>query len=712
MESPGVQGSASFHAGYAAAALVGAWFVWLLVPAEVLLGTGAMWAAPPADLAQNLTGHLAFQQEPWQWPPFLARSLRWPEGASIALTDSNPLVSVLAKLAAGLTGQPVNLFGPWLALCLVLQPVAAVYAVRSLGAKSLAAALAAAVVALSFPALLARLGHEEMGHINLMNHFLLLFALGWSVRHVAGYRAPWWQAGLLALLAIFTHPFLFVLLCGVFAAPVAASLLTRQERAAALLGFAVSVGVPYAVFALLAGVTGGGDYGYGLYSFNLGAWLWPQRSGLFGPGLPVLDATTGQYEGFTYLGAGGLLALGVTVVLVATGRAPLPGWRRWIGHVAVLLALTAMAASHKVYLGPWKVVAIESSTIEQVMGPVRASGRLAWPAAYLLLLVPLALVAQRLRQPWAAVVLALVAVLQWMDAAPLRAAMHGYLTSGQDRSLVVPVPPGARLLTAVTGCGQASRLGAQVDLLRLDAVRAGMALENVRMSRDPSGRDCSAIMSDALEVPLQPGEVRAYVGRPAMAPLRTALLGPQARCRQGAVMTLCSPDPASGWEAADIGAPLPELAPGQVLERGALAPHLGWGWVQDQEGRFWSNGTRAVLLFRMPTVPEGTVLRLRLEAEGIGRRVGESQRLLAAAAPQEEPAHSPGAQEMMLAEGTVAPFLLEIAAPATAGHIVRAVIRIADPVDPRVRGTPMPVRWAGLRLHRIALEAASPARRD
>lgn len=694
-------------AGYAAATLFGAWFVWLVMPAEVLLGAGAMWAAPPADLAQNLTGHLALQQEPWRWPPLLARALRWPEGASIALTDSNPLVSMLARLAAGPAGRPVNLFGAWLALCLVLQPVAAVYVVRSLGARSLAAALAAAVIALSFPALLARLGHEEMGHINLMSHFLLLFALGWSVRYVAGIGAPWWQAALLALLAIFTHPFMFVLLCPVFAAPVAARLLAQRGWVAPLLGFAACTALPYALFALVAGVSGGGDYGYGLYSFNLASWVWPQRSGLFGADLPVVDATRGQYEGFAYLGAGGLLALAVAGVLVATGRAALPGRRRWIGHVAVLLALTAMAASHKVFIGPWKVIAIDSSAIEQLMGPVRSSGRLAWPAAYLLVLVSLAIVARNLPRPWAAAALALAAGVQWLDAAPLRAAMHVYLATGQDRGLMSPLPSGARLLTAVTGCVQPGPLGAKADLLRLDAVRAGMVLDNVRLSRDPSGRDCPAIMSDALEVPLQPGEVRAYVGPAATAPLRTDLLGPQARCRQGAVMTLCASDPATGWEEAAIGAALPELSPGPGVEGAALAPYLGWGWVQDQSEPPWSNGSRAVLLFRAPAVPDGTALRLRLDAEGIGRRPGQAQRVRAAAGPSDAP--TPEAGTHLLADRTVTPLVMEVAAAGPARRIVRVVIQVTEPVDPRVRGTPLPVRWAGLRLHRMALETAAKA---
>ncbi len=693
---------------YLAAALLGAGFVWLLLPLEVLLGTGAVWHSPPDDLAQNLTGHLAFQKEPWQWPPLLARTLRWPEGVSIALTDSNPLVSVLAKLAASVTGRPVNLFGAWLGLCLVLQPVAAVYLVRSLGTKSPEAALAAAVVALSFPALLARIGHENLGHINLVGHFLVLLGLGWSIRMVGGGGGRWWHAMALATVTIFIHPFLFVLLCPLFAAPLIACVLARRGVARALAGFVASTAIPYGLFAVLAGVTGGGDFGYGHYSMNLASPFWPQRSGVFGPDLPVIDATAGQYEGLNYLGAGGLLLLAVAVGLLLSGRATFPPWRLWIGHAAVLLVLTGLAVTHKAYLGPWPVVSIEAYVVERVMGPVRASGRLFWPVAYLLAIVPLAIVAQRMRRPWAVVVLAIAALLQWVDAAPLRAAVQAYATTGVDRSGGVALPARATLLTSVSSCGAPAPATGPMDRLRLDAIRAGIALTEIRLSREPTQRSCEVATSDALELQLRPGEVRAFLGDKVQASLRSDLLGPGARCLRGAVVTLCTADATVGGEVAAPGAAVLPLQPGQVAEGDALEPYLGWGWVRDREARYWSNGPRAVLLFRMPRLADGAKLRLRLEVEGIGARDGRPNRVLASVGPNVWSATGQAAQEMTLADAQVAAMPLEIAPVGEPGSIVRVVIQIPEPVDPRVRGKPMPVRWAGIRLHRLTVLPGDP----
>ncbi len=77
---------------------------------------------PAGDLAQNLTGHLGFQDSGWHWPLLLTPNLAWTHGTSIAMTDSNPLISLLAKSIAGFTGGRVALRGfgcrpvrrPWL----------------------------------------------------------------------------------------------------------------------------------------------------------------------------------------------------------------------------------------------------------------------------------------------------------------------------------------------------------------------------------------------------------------------------------------------------------------------------------------------------------------------------------------------------------------------------------------------------------------------
>ena len=198
---------------YLAAGLIGVVFTAILLTWPEIAGTGGIWLAPQGDLAENLAGHLAFQASPWQWPLLKASNIFVPTGLSIAMTDSNPLVSLLGKLFVTITGRPPqNDFGYWCALCYTLQPIAAVYAIRGLAIRRPETALAAALFAISFPAFLFR-----YGHVNLLGHFWLLLALGIALRDARRVVAPRALIRFALLVgAELSHPYLFVF-CGLTA---------------------------------------------------------------------------------------------------------------------------------------------------------------------------------------------------------------------------------------------------------------------------------------------------------------------------------------------------------------------------------------------------------------------------------------------------------------------------------------------------------------
>ena len=267
---------------YVLAALIGALAVAWLMPAATIAGDGGLWTAPTGDIAQNVTGHLALQSDGWRFPPLVAGNLMWPHGLSIAMTDSNPFMSLLGKLLADIRGAPGNLMGVWYAACWLLQPLAAVYAVRSFGARRLESMLAAAVFAVCFPALLAR-----TAHMNLCAHFILLLALGLAARMVAagdGRRArAWLLAGGLLTLAILSHPYLFVFSAALLAAPLLQVLLAgRRDRLRATGYYLAACAVPVLAYGALSFSLGGAEKRFGHFSMNLLSPIWPQRSGVFG----------------------------------------------------------------------------------------------------------------------------------------------------------------------------------------------------------------------------------------------------------------------------------------------------------------------------------------------------------------------------------------------------------------------------------------------
>jgi hypothetical protein len=679
---------------YLGAVAIGVLTVHLVMPLATVLGQGAGWAIPDPDVAQGLAGHLAFQGDGWRWPLLDTHMLFWPHGTSVALTDSNPLMSMLAKLWTRSTGDgPVNLLGVWIAACWLLQPVAGAYAARGFGAGRLGM-LAAACLAACWPALLFR-----VWHVNLCAHFLILFALGIAARRM---RAPgdWLWPAVVLVLAILSHPYIFQLVAAVLAAiPVQAALARRPGwRREAAWYFACCIGA-VALLRIISGPLGGGDKGFVFFSMNLLSPFWPQRSGVFGPGLPILDPTGGQYEGFNWLGAGTWLLL-----LVAIGRALATSrlrWRSAVSGLAIVLAgLALLSLSSRVYAGPVKLIDLGTKPWEDIFGTFRTPGRAFWPVGYALMLVGVAAVC-RLPRAIAAPLLLAAVVLQFIDAGPLRAQVHQLWAQGEAID-VPPVPTGTTLLGVAPqpGCNKDQDWKGRQQELLLHAARDGARLDDINMGRSPPWFACEKIASDELELPLEPGEVRAFAGPPTWQQLRLAALGPDAVCHRDDPFVICGRGvgPIAGTAvAAGFGPPIARLALPFNAAGPALAPLLATGWEPEPGAApVWSEGPRNTLL---ALVPAGMDLEVHLHLAGVAQRAGGTREVQVSA-------DRTPITRLQLPDGRAQDVDFVVPAAAVANGVLRLAFDTIRPVDPAKRGMTAPVQRAAIRLFSLQITAA------
>jgi len=600
---------------YAFAALMGLVAATVTMPMDAIMGHGPAWDSPGMDTAQALAGHLAFQVEKWQWPLLSAAGLFWPHGVSVVLTDSNPAVSLAAKLFVSLNGgTPVNWLGYWLAICWIMQPVAAVFAARGLRLPPFAC-LAAAGLSVSWPALVFRYVHP-----NLCGHFILLLALGLALRSPD--RRGWWlaAAGLLVG-AVFIHPYFFELSGIVLASvPLQAALDRRPEwRRIAVRLLLLGVGT-VGLLWLLSGSMEGGAKGFVLASMNLLSPIWPQRSGvvrlMFGVDMPLLNATGFQYEGFNWVGAGVVLL--APPAIAGWLRIP-PAWRHARGLLCVLAALTLLSLSSHVYAGNVRILNLGAKPWEDIFGTFRAAGRAFWPVGYALMLGAVAGVA---RWQWRlAPLLFLAAVLlQWVDADPLRAEQRAAWTHGAAVASV-PMPAGMNLfgVAPYPGCQPDPAVRVGETQMLLDAVRAGARLRDIGVGRTPKWFSCERLLADRLEEPLLAGEVRVFLGG-ARAMLVTTRMGPAAECREQRDMVFCARG-LGGLEgkllpvarAAAIGLPMAAAGPD-------LAPALGVGWKLGQDGAWWTVGSMGTVSLNLPPEAATRPLKLTLHVAAVGAR--------------------------------------------------------------------------------------------
>jgi hypothetical protein len=396
---------------------IGLLFVFWLFPVDFILGQGPYWTTPRCDALQHVIGMRYFLADEWHFPLFRTTLIAPPEGVNVIYTDSLPLFALTAKLLRPWLTADVNYFGVWFFLTYILQGLAAVFLLRSLGVKTILPTVGGVLIALSFPPLLSRFNHAA-----LSGHFLILFALGLYFRIVRqqAFGRLWGWFALLCWLALLVHAYLFVMVFCVFCAAAV------QEGFSSKSGFRKSVAagvITAGISGLLMWVSGyfhaiGPSWeGFGYKSMNvLSPWV-PQRSGLFRSMDRIIDGTGGQVAAFNYLGFGVLLLL--ATALWAGRSEILSALRKYWGLALVLLALTLFAVSNRVYIGKWEVLKICDNP-PVFFQQFAKSGRFFWPVGYTLMATGLSVTALRLRRPFSIALILVAAALQIVDAGPLR----------------------------------------------------------------------------------------------------------------------------------------------------------------------------------------------------------------------------------------------------------------------------------------------------
>jgi hypothetical protein len=453
------------------------------------------------DPAQHYFGWAFFRQEPWGWPPGLLVGLAAPLQTSIVFTDSIPLLALPLKLLDSLLPGTFQYFGLWMLACYLLL---ALFAWRLLtrlihDASPVGAALRALgvlLVLLSPPLLLRGYGHEA-----LMAHWLILAAINETLNPHRSRRWALWLG-----LALLTHAYLALMVAAFWFANFVHVILIRlgysiQRRSGLarekprIESFAskpvptplthhesftqLSPSLPNLLIgsaflwagllalAWLAGYIVPGSSalvaaGYGSYSANLLTYFdpmdWHAFNQHFGrdnthaaewsnflPGLG--HAHPDQYEGFAYLGAGGILAL-VTAILLMLFRprngqnvgaglpakpsshdfsraSPLLRFNRLAPALLMAALLFLLGLSTHVTLGTHVLFDYRwPEPIQHVLEIFRASGRFVWPLYYLILILSVATLANRLRPPLALLALGLIVALQIYDLSPKFSEFH------------------------------------------------------------------------------------------------------------------------------------------------------------------------------------------------------------------------------------------------------------------------------------------------
>ena len=392
------------------------------------------WTLPKNDMAAMTAAWEAFARQPWHWPLTSVSGLT-PKPVSIVFTDTIPWLALALK-ATGLS-RWLNPMGLFLLLSYPLQVWSMIALLRALGVTDRWTLLAGGLLALLFPAWIAR----QFGHIALSGHWIILLALslavcsareGLSLQRAIGFAA-------LTALAMGVHAYQLIPIAACLGAAALSEVLQRRPDgvwrgvvAVALCGWAVFVCAKVLDYDSGLGVTGGAG-ALGVWSMNLVGPFWPQASPLFGQAwtgswyVNAYDPTGGQaFEGFQYLGAGVLLLVlamaGFQLVGAVRARGISAGfWTRWSPMVLACVALTLWALGWNVYAYKTHLYDLPrpSGDLAELVGGFRAHGRFFWTVGYLLMALAVTWTS-RLPRKVGLSVLAATLALQAVDTSLLR----------------------------------------------------------------------------------------------------------------------------------------------------------------------------------------------------------------------------------------------------------------------------------------------------
>jgi hypothetical protein len=510
---------------YLPALALGLALVALLFPMDFLWPRAGLDWRPVGDAAQHAIAQRHFLAAPWAWPPLDVPSL---PGGHLAFLDGIPLQALALKLVRGWLPEGFHGIGLFYATAWVLQPVAAVWALRGFGVRGFVPAAAVALMAVSMPAFILRFGHAA-----LTGHFVLLAALGLYAR-VLGDARWWFVAVPFQAAALLIHPYLALMSLALLAAAPLTALLRGENWVRHAIGAAAAALAMFVTMAAFGYLGATGDGGYGMFALNLLSPLWPYRSLWLGWLVAgEVDATGhGGWEGYNWLGLG--LWLAIIITILWCGRAVLRGLRAEAGLTLALLALTLLALSWRVGFG--HAVLLDLGPPPGFLEQFRASGRFFWPVGYALMIGVAVLLAQRGRAGVA--LLGLAAALQFADAAPMRAALAQWTSAREGWSMDAGALRPALREAARHGfypswaCIPKPEAASRVRLLEwlLLASESPRPVNTMYVARW-RGRAPDCGDAATLSVPPAPGELRALLDEAAVSAGNCVAFGGYRLCR-------------------------------------------------------------------------------------------------------------------------------------------------------------------------------------
>lgn len=378
------------------------------------------------DFTVSYLGSVFYRMDEWRWPIFTHMNLAYPYGISVHGTDGSPLLSVIFKAFHTFFGlrPDVQYVGWWMLVCYILQAVVSVLIFRT-AFKNKFYIFIASLFFVSTPIMMMRV----FVHINLMPHFILLFAILMYLKNKLG-TSEWIQMAVLMSLGILTCPYFLPMIAGFFVILMIQKVCV--ERQFSWITILKGTGFLFGVFCFWWYMLGMGSTEQNLASggwrslgLNLTALFNPiwSKSQVFNTLTPKADFDADNYFGF------GLLLLLLVFFADVKNLFTRKNLKKHALLALLLTGFVLFALTPQIKAGTVIVLDYKPGDTINWLGSVfRYSGRFFWPVWYLLAYFLIKTLVQKFPKK-AVLILPVLLVIQIWDLYPTYSAKSNFVTS-------------------------------------------------------------------------------------------------------------------------------------------------------------------------------------------------------------------------------------------------------------------------------------------
>ena len=379
------------------------------------------------DIISNQLALKFFINDVWHFPLGKNPNYGMEVGNSIVFSEAIPILAFVAKVFKNFLPTNFQLISIWFVICFTLQLLLSYLIINNFTNKTLYSLLSALIFVFC-PVLLFRFPI----HVALVAHWLILLCFYYEIKNFTLIRKETFYSFVLSLSILIHFYFLPIILIIKYSFIIQDYIEKKNLKKNIR-----EIIIPIISLLFIAYISGyfqisafdAMGYGFGNYSFNM-AGLFDSQSSNTGLDWSLffndIKNTGGQYEGFSYLGLGGIFLF--LALLINFFKTKNKNEYIKLPYILICLICFILSISNNVYLGDNLIFEYPlSKPIYGLLSIIRSSGRFIWPVYYLILIfgiISIFKLFNNKQKPL--IVISFILIVQIIDISP---ALKNYVNS-------------------------------------------------------------------------------------------------------------------------------------------------------------------------------------------------------------------------------------------------------------------------------------------